>query len=338
VGAKSDSAEMPAVTLDFRGVCGCFYWMFISFMVKRAKNKSAMRVQVLKLRNRITGVMVGLLLTLLFFGDLIHRCGDVEKNPGPNPSESVKTRAAHQRDRSGSFDRGGRQPEGARAQGVKVNVEPTLKDVMSMLLDMNSKFDEMKDDMKDMKNSYDGLKEEVHGLREEVVDLRRVNDDLLNENEELKSKIGGLERAHDDLEGRSRRNNLLFYGVPKMEGEDCEGIVKDIITDKLELGDDFEFDRVHRLGVSKKSPIIARCTFFKQKTQILKAKKKLQETDNTISIGEDFTKRVRELRRKLTPFLKRAKEEGKRATLIFDHLLVEGQKYTVSEDGDLVVL
>lgn len=330
---------MPAVILDFRGQCGCFVGVFISFMEKRAKKMAAMRVRLLTVRSRVTGVMVGLLLTLLFFGDLIHRCGDVEKNPGPDRNESVKTRAASQREHSPSVDKPKGRPKDPQDEGACA--EPTLKDVMTMLMNLSSNIDEMKGDMRDMKRSYDDLNEEVHGLRDDMTELRRVNDDLLNENEELKSKIDRLERAQDDLEGRSRRNNLIFYGLHKTEGEtaeDCELLVKEVLTDKVELAEDFEFDRVHRLGTSKNSPIIARCTFYKQKSIILKAKRKLQETDNTISIGEDFTKRVRDIRRKLIPFLKTAKADGKRVTMIYDHLLIEGQKYTVDMDGNLITI
>ena len=37
-----------------------------------------------------------------------------------------------------------------------------------------------------------------------------------------------------------------------------EGIVRDLITDKLELADDIEFDRVHRLSGKPNSPVVAR--------------------------------------------------------------------------------
>ena len=98
-----------------------------------------------------------------------------------------------------------------------------------------------------------------------------------------------------------------------------------------------QFDRVHRLNAKADSPVIARCVFYKQKVEILKAKKKLKGNSN-IYIGEDFTLRVRDLRKRLIPHLKKAKEERKRATLIFDHLLIEGKRYTVDKEDNLVDL
>jgi hypothetical protein len=100
--------------------------------------------------------------------------------------------------------------------------------------------------------------------------------------------------------------------------------VTDLITDKLELAQDFQFDRVHRLSSKPDAPVIARCTFYKQKMDLLKAKRKL------------FSLRVRDIRRKLTPHLKKARSDGKRAAMVFDHLLIDGKRYNVSSNDTLV--
>ncbi|KAL8594130.1 hypothetical protein ACOMHN_047870 [Nucella lapillus] len=75
---------MPAVRLTFRSVCGHFAAVYASFMLKRARFSLAMRMSILRLRTRADGVTVGVLLTLLYYGNLIHRCGDMELNPGPD--------------------------------------------------------------------------------------------------------------------------------------------------------------------------------------------------------------------------------------------------------------
>eukprot|EP00745_Piridium_sociabile_P033839 TRINITY_DN5818_c0_g2_i1.p3 TRINITY_DN5818_c0_g2~~TRINITY_DN5818_c0_g2_i1.p3 ORF type:complete len:146 (+),score=28.95 TRINITY_DN5818_c0_g2_i1:598-1035(+) len=141
----------------------------------------------------------------------------------------------------------------------------------------------------------------------------------------------------DDLEGRSKRNNLLFYGLPKLPNEtsvNCEGMLCDLLTDKLDITDTVEFDRVHRLNAKSDSPVIARCVFFKHKMNILKSKAKLRGSD--IFIGEDFSQRVRDIRRRLTPHLKKARQEGQRATMIYNHLLIDGRKFTVDVENKLI--
>ena len=115
--------------------------------------------------------------------------------------------------------------------------EPTLKDVMSLLMSMNSKLDDLKMDMNDMKESYSNLKTEVQNMKEAVSELTTENN--------LKTQLRDLARKTDDVECRSKRNNLIFRGIPRADYEtsqDCEGIVRDLITDKLELADVTEFD------------------------------------------------------------------------------------------------
>ena len=149
---------------------------------------------------------------------------------------------------------------------------------------MNSKFDDMKNDMSDIKDLHSSLKEEVQGMRGTISDLedenrilkenysdlqnrlrehREKTDDLKTENESLEERIVEMGRKTDDLESRSKRNNLIIHGLVRLEketGEDCESTLKDMITDKLELVDDFQFDRVHRLMSKSNSPVVARCT------------------------------------------------------------------------------
>ena len=145
-----------------------------------------------------------------------------------------------------------------------------------------------------------------------------------------------MKRIMDDLECRSKRNSLIIQGLYRAEketGEDCEAALKDLITDKLELADEIQFDRVHRLNAKPNSPVVARCTFFKDKLKILKAKTKLQGSD--VFIGEDFSSRVRVIRRKLVPHLKKVRSEGKRVTMVFDHIIIEGEKFTVDDTDNL---
>ena len=160
--------------------------------------------------------------------------------------------------------------------------------------------------------------------------MKTRNDDLMN-------RVEDLEKKTDDLEGRSKRNNLIFHGIPRDPSEtndECEGKIHKLLTDKLDLGGErVQFDRVHRLNMKPDSPVIARCCFYKDKVRILKSKRKLQGTKTFI--GEDFSTRVREIRRKLAVHLKRAKENGQRATMVFDHLFIEGKKFFLDSQDKL---
>ena len=108
--------------------------------------------------------------------------------------------------------------------------------------------------------------------------------------------------------------------------------LSDFITDKLELADDIEFDRVHRLSGKPNSLVVARCCFYKHKE---KMKERSKLTGSNIFIAEDFSQRVREIRKALTPHLKTARNQGKRAAMIYDHLLIEGKKFVLDKDNEL---
>ena len=340
---------MPSGQLDFRASCGAFIPVFISFMLKRARYAVAMRVAMLHCSTRLHGVIVGFTLAYFYWtGLFLLCCGDVEQNPGPT-EKARQTRLTSVTTRDDSSKR----ESSSRRESTISSSSPTLSDILSsikgMESTMNTKLDKVQGDVMDISDKFDSLSREVDTLRNEVSALRAENDNLKEENADMKADLVDMARVLenvnknvDDLEGRSKRNNLIFYGIPKLNekdsNEDCEGIVQDLLTDTLELADTIEFDRVHRLGSRKNSPIIARCTFYKDKLKILKEKRKLKGGD--VFIGEDYSQRVRDVRRKLTPLLKalRAEKEGKgeecKATMVFDYLLVNGKKLFLNESMD----
>lgn len=60
-----------------------------------------------------------------------------------------------------------------------------------------------------------------------------------------------LETKLVDLESRSVRDNLLFFGVPEAgETENCEDLIRKVCVEKLQLQEarTMVFDRVHRVG------------------------------------------------------------------------------------------
>lgn len=304
-------------------------------MRKRAIEKLAMRIAMLSPRRRTDGVMTGLLLTLTFWGSFLLQCGDVEQNPGPKApraSDSFRqTRLTSASARRTSTDTGSGQ-DSRQTSPPPSSQQPTMADLMermdSLTSTMNCKFDGVERAIRDLTDQCTSLQSGVRELVEEVGILRKENQDLKRTNSELMAKVEVLEKKTDDLEGRSKRNNLIFYGIARGKNEtndQCEGKVRDLLIDRLDFTTDVEFDRVHRLSAKPDSPIVARCCFYRDKIMILKAKQKLK--GSSVFIGEDFTSRVREIRQKLTPHLKNARQNGRRAAMVFDHLLIDGKKF-----------
>ena len=52
-----------------------------------------------------------------------------------------------------------------------------------------------------------------------------------------------------DLEARSRRNNLIFYGLADCNGEDTVDMIRQFLSDHFDLDlDSLGYHRIHRLG------------------------------------------------------------------------------------------
>ena len=166
--------------------------------------------------------------------------------------------------------------------------DPTLKDIMHMLTTMNSTFDDMNNYMSDIKESYCSLKDKMHELRETFTDLKKENKALKEENDAMHTRLENVEKQTDDLESRSKTNNIIIHGIQRKEDEtrqECEELVCEMITDKLELAEAIQFKRVHRLNAKPNSAIVARCTLYKDKENIMKEKRKLK--GSSVFTGDD---------------------------------------------------
>ena len=58
---------------------------------------------------------------------------------------------------------------------------------------------------------------------------------------------------------------------------------------------------------------------------------------SSVFIGDDFSTKVREVRRKLLSHLRDAKDQKNRAraTMVFDHLLIEGRMFVLDSEDKL---
>ena len=80
--------------------------------------------------------------------------------------------------------------------------------------------------------------------------------ELRSDNQELKTQVTDLESKVAYLEGQSKRNNLMFHGIPESRDEtwdDCEKAVRKILDRNLEMpnaSDDSEvpIERAHCVG------------------------------------------------------------------------------------------
>jgi len=152
----------------------------------------------------------------------------------------------------------------------------------------------------------------------------------------LEKNVESLLEKTDDLENRSRRNNLCFEGIPEQlhgheSWEKSEEKIKNLVSNKLHIDtDDLIIERAHRVGrkkpdSTKPRPIIAKFLSFKDRDAVLKARKNLKGTRQIIR--EDFSDRVLQKRKDLLPQMNEARNEGKIAYLSYDKLIIKQPRH-----------
>lgn len=124
---------------------------------------------------------------------------------------------------------------------------------------------------------------------------------------------------------------MLIFGLAESSRESSEELletVTELIKSKLEINCS-DIERCHRVGVRKSDnprPVIIKLLDFRTKVAILSNARKLKGTK--IFINEDFSVRVRQVRRELWQNSAEIRKNAQRVRLHYDHLLVDNVRYT----------
>ncbi|KAJ1213671.1 hypothetical protein NDU88_001303 [Pleurodeles waltl] len=164
----------------------------------------------------------------------------------------------------------------------------------------------------DLTLASSSIRADIAGFREMVTNLDQrlsaVEDHVAaipDQEEELKS----LRTKLTDLEDRSRRDNVSFFGIREQkEGSDIKTFLSSLLTNHfgIELSPPPEFQRVHRIGppnkapTSKPRPIIACILRREQARQVISTAKTRQPISldgHEIRVAADFSRLTNDRRR-----------------------------------------
>ena len=138
------------------------------------------------------------------------------------------------------------------------------------------------------------------------------------------SEIETVIRSHDDrlrmleyksldVEARSRRNNLLIYGIAERRGENCVDRILGFLENDLglETMDGTWIERAHRLGRYDKTkasrPIIVAFSSYRYIEIVMANVYKLKDTN--YSVNRDFPAEITKARKLLWPKLKHIRQQ-----------------------------
>ncbi|KAJ1163435.1 hypothetical protein NDU88_003893 [Pleurodeles waltl] len=164
----------------------------------------------------------------------------------------------------------------------------------------------------DLTLASSSIRADIAGFRETANNLDQrlsaVEDHIAttpDQEEELKS----LRAKLTELEDRSRRDNVRFFGIPEQkEGSDIKTFLSSLLTNHfgIEFSPPPEFQRVHRIGPSHKasankpSPIIACFLRHEQARQVIstaKARQPISLDGHEIRVAADFSRLTNDRRR-----------------------------------------
>ncbi|KAK6195003.1 hypothetical protein SNE40_000524 [Patella caerulea] len=241
------------------------------------------------------------LLVLIVFSCLLLLSGDVESNPGPSTRQGTISRTGELVYPSESSDQGNA--------------------LASLLQEIKDEISQLRNEVREM-----NIKEEVANIRIDIEQLR-------TENEEIKERL-------EDSENRRKERNLIFYGLEEKKigietTSECEQLIREDVIAKLKdvsSDSDVCIERVFRLGKKqsdKTRPILVVFNKLRDSDLILSSGRK-QLKDAHVKISEDYSKRVREIRKALIPHLVEAKEANKRAFLKNDKLIIDNDVFSIN--------
>lgn len=229
-------------------------------------------------------------------------CGDIEANPGP-------------RTRSNSVDDSECLPDNP-AEQTKLMFK-LLKDVHERTLESTKFQTEVTADIKAIKEGQKSIENKMTAIQQRLDELEQKSEafplfeEQLSQTEQslagLTNHTDYLTSRVDELEDRSRRNNLIFHGIAdaKETWEQTEARLTSVLSSVMDSFQSDAIERAHRLGSfspNKARPVIAMFTNFKQKQKVLSLRSQLKLKD--VAVNEDFSVTTRIARRKLIEFAK----------------------------------
>lgn len=228
-------------------------------------------------------------------------------------------------------------PPWARDIILKVDA---LSEKLKILDSISVTVNELKRDMNTIQERVSDVEKSQNFINtqfeENKVAVMNVERDLNNIKQAVDSAITCNKSLSDDivdLQARSMRDNLLFFGIDEAAdndvNENCIEAVQKFCAEKLEIDDTLVLERAHRIGKRKQGkprPIVVKFNRFQQRETVRHSSSKLK--DSRYSITEQYPKPIQENRKRLWPIYKEARAAKKRVSMVRDKLYIEGQLYT----------
>ncbi|XP_077512622.1 uncharacterized protein LOC144123721 [Amblyomma americanum] len=187
--------------------------------------------------------------------------GDVETNPGPTLS-------------------------------VSDQLETIIENQKVSAIELKSIRENLDGHISDSNRRLASTEEKIESFTQTIKRVEECESTVL----ELREQIASLCSKVDDLEYRSRRNNLIIFGIKEDGAETPKSLRDAVLTEVFEekLGITVgSVERIHRFGrqlQDKDRPVVMRFFDFNEKMNLLRNAKKLKGSG--MSLSEDYPFRI----------------------------------------------
>lgn len=174
-----------------------------------------------------------------------------------------------------------------------------------------------------------------------------INDKIVHMNAKIEAITGVYDDLHEKMHeiDKTRRNNLLFYGIkpdflPEIQSQ-LEQKIHDIIKQNFQISRDVPLVKISRMisgpEVRGCRPVLVNFVHWKDREEILRKSNFLRGSN--VFVSEDLSKKMREHRAELHKYARqiRTKSPNKKCVIRNDKLLIDNHMYVYDEDKQEVV-
>lgn len=213
---------------------------------------------------------------------------------------------------------------------VKLLLQQQREDFSSMINSLmqsfNDRYDKLQASVTEVKVSLEYSQKDIDNLQKSVITQDETQKSISNEAAIITDNLNDISNKLDYLENQSRRNNIIFDGIPETKQETwkvSEEKVLSVLKTNMGFTDDPPIERAHRVGSAnprKTRPIVVKFLNFKDRDTVLRNGKKLRGT--SVYVRDDLSEKVLARRRSQMDLLKEARQEGKIAYFNYDRLII----------------
>ncbi|KAH6935484.1 hypothetical protein HPB50_006184 [Hyalomma asiaticum] len=190
---------------------------------------------------------------------------------------------------------------------------------------------ELLEGQKTMHKKLEKLPKKLKNVEDSVEIVKELDARIVH----LEQTVTQLDKKLTELEDRSRRNNLLVFGVSEPSGETPQSLAQKVIDDilrdtlRVKVSSAERLQKIGRPSTNKPRPVILKLFDHRENVSILSNCYKLK--GKNISVSEDFSTATREVRKRLWDSTTDIWRNGTKVKLVYDKIKFGSELYDWDE-------